>query len=82
MMIDFNEIFSNSFVLIVLDVKEKVGISDKILNSTLYFIKNAHTLEEIIVFVISTFISHQLVLFIESERLLSRSKDLVNLLKF
>lgn len=82
MMIDFNEIFSNSFVLIVLDVKEKVGISDKILNSTLYFIKNAHTLEEIIVFVISTFISHQLGLFIESERLLSSSKDLVNLLKF
>lgn len=48
---------STKFVLIVLAVKAKLGIPDKILNFTLYFFcKNAHAVEEIIVFVTSTFI--------------------------
>lgn len=48
---------STKFVLIVLAVKAKLGILDKILNFTLYFFcKNAHSVEEIIVFVTSTFI--------------------------
>lgn len=46
---------SMKFVLIVLAVKAKLGKSDKILNSILYFFCKKNTLEEIIVFVISTF---------------------------